>query len=389
MVEITSAVVISLFALLSGYYINSAIADPTIATANATKYMYGIGLPIMVLLGYTFYQFILEKYPTNSSMVAIAFIMIASVFIFSSWYADISLWSLSVLSTVLTLFIVVIAMAIIFYVFSNSMKSSTGWGGVFINLLFYLPCLFLDFVQYIKKEFDLTSRPIYILLSLEAILIALYVYLPKLIMHFSKMDSVSILERTVFLDIPQTLEVSKEILMPDTLSVANSDDTVHRRNFALSMWLYVNHYTSNTIAYNKETTLFDYGAGRPKITFANTDINNTDSRDTYRVYITNADVELNERFYEFKMPGQRWNQIVFNYTPNYVDLFINGHLERTFYLKNKQPNYATPDLMKIGATDGIIGAISNIVYHKKTMTKSAIAADYNILKKQSPPTIKI
>jgi hypothetical protein len=58
-------------------------------------------------------------------------------------------------------------------------------------------------------------------------------------------------------------------------------------------------------------------------------------------------------------------------------------------LKNKQPNYATPDLMKIGATDGIIGAISNIVYHKKTMTKSAIAADYNILKKQSPPTIKI
>jgi len=111
-----------------------------------------------------------------------------------------------------------------------------------------------------------------------------------------------------------------------------------------------------------------------------------EKRDTYRIYFTNTG---EDRYYEFKMPGQRWNQLVFNYTSNYVDLFVNGHLERTFYLKNKQPNYSTDNIVKIGATDGIIGAISNIVYHKSPMTKSAIAANYNLMKNKTPPTIKM
>jgi hypothetical protein len=372
-----------------GYFVYGATRDPYIETANAAKYMYGIGMPIMLLMGYYFYQFIQANYPDNLTGVSMALFMIAMVFLISMWYVGASMWSLSMISflgNAVFLLILIVALALGFFMYGNSLKSTTGWKGVFINLIFYLPCLVLDLVQYIKREFQLTGQPIYILLGVEAMLILFYLYIPKLVLYLSRLDTVPILEGSAYLDIPRTLAVNDDTMMPNTLAISDTADPVVRNHYAISMWLYVNHYTSNTIAYNKETLIFDYGEGRPKITFANTDVNNIEKRDTYRFYFTNVG---EDRFYEFKMPGQRWNQLVFNYTSNYVDLFVNGHLERTFYLKNKQPNYATDNIVKIGATDGIIGAISNITYHKSPMTKSAIAAKYNLLKNKSPPTIKM
>jgi hypothetical protein len=378
------------FGFVFGYYIYAATLDPNIDTSKATLYMYGIGLPIMMILGYWFYMFIRDKYPLHSTYVALALSAVALLFLYTIWYAGLSIWSLSVLSyfsSAVFLLILVVAMALLFYIFGSSLKQSTGWGGVFVRILFYLPCLALDFIQYIKTEFQLTTRPIYILLLVESILIAFYVYLPKIVQYFSKINAIPILNGSAFLDIPQTFEVSKDILIPNAIQTSDVVEMVANRNYALSMWLFVNHYTSNTIAYNNETLLFDYGAGRPKITFVNDDPN---MRDTYRIYFTNAvGMDSADRYYDLKMPGQKWNHVVFNYTSNYVDLFVNGHLERTFYLKNKQPDFSTADIVRVGATDGINGAISNIVYHKKPLTKSAISANYNILKKQSPPIIKM
>lgn len=376
-------------AIMFGYYVYGAASDPFIDTANASKYMYGIGMPIMLALGYFFYQFIQDKYPENLSFVSLALFIVAAIFLMLIWYVGASIWSLSMFSLMtdtVFLLILIVAMALGFLIFGNSLKSATGWKGVFVNLLFYLPCLVLDVIQYIKREFQLTSQSIYILLGLEAALVLFYFYIPKLVLYLSRLDTVAILEGSAFLDIPRIFTVNDDTMMPNTLSITDTAEPVVRHHYAISMWLYVNHYTSNTIAYNKETPIFDYGEGRPKITFANTDSNNVEKRDTYRIYFTNTG---EDRYYEFKMPGQRWNQVVFNYTSNYVDLFVNGHLERTFYLKNKQPNYSTDNIVKVGATDGIIGAISNIVYHKSPMTKSAIAANYNLLKNKTPPTIKM
>ena len=89
-----------------------------------------------------------------------------------------------------------------------------------------------------------------------------------------------------------------------------------------------------------------------------------------------------------KLASQKWNHIVFNYTPHYADLFINGRLERTFYFKNMAPpEFKSSDVVHIGATDGLSGAISNIRYYTKNVSKSMVSAEYNVLKKQSPPTI--
>ena len=37
--------------------------------------------------------------------------------------------------------------------------------------------------------------------------------------------------------------------------------------------------------------------------------------------------------YDIELQSQKWNHIVFNYNETYVDLYINGILERTFYLR--------------------------------------------------------
>lgn len=87
---------------------------------------------------------------------------------------------------------------------------------------------------------------------------------------------------------------------------------------------------------------------------------------------------------------QKWNQIVFNYTSSQVDLFINGHLEKTFVF-NKDvdnptlPEYLPSDVISVGSTDGLDGAICNIKYHYAPQSKGQIATSYNLLMKQNPP----
>lgn len=49
------------------------------------------------------------------------------------------------------------------------------------NVLFYLPCLMLDFVDTLKEQYGLTSRPYWILLAVEAAFILAGLYLPSLV----------------------------------------------------------------------------------------------------------------------------------------------------------------------------------------------------------------
>ena len=87
-------------------------------------------------------------------------------------------------------------------------------------------------------------------------------------------------------------------------------------------------------AYNKESLVFDYGNGKPKITYYNNEDDIT-KMDTYRIYFSNKlnTDNNNSNFYEIQIPNQKWNNFVFNYNSKYVDLFINGKLTRTFYFK--------------------------------------------------------
>ena len=302
--------------------------------------------------------------------------------------------------------IVIIGLAVFFYIFSNFLKSLTGWTGFYVQLLFYIPCLLLSFIHYIINEFKLTTSPVLILFVTEIVLLLLYVYLPVLINNMSNADGIPILEESVFLSTENTFPVINQHIKNSNFAKTFIEDgkpvgidadanEINQYNYTLSMWTYLNNHGENRVAYNTESNIFNYGDGKPKITFNSGSGDAAEPSGVYRIYFTN-NTDLNDNgvtvdtddfkpYYELKLPSQKWNQLVFNYTSTHVDLFINGRLERTFSLKNKLPRFTANDVIKTGKTSGLHGAISNIRYFPKTLSKQRIASMYNLFMKKTPP----
>ena len=297
---------------------------------------------------------------------------------------------------------IIFGLALFFYIFSNYLKSKTGWAGFFIYFLFYLPCLAIPFVKNIINEFKITSNPAMILFAIELILLLIYIGLPKIIMHISSKEGVPILEGSVFLNKQNIYAIDTTMPDQDDLQIAGNVNNIQIHNYSLSMWTYLNAHSKNKMPYNTETDIFDYGHQKPRITYYNSD-GQSEQRDIYRIYFTN-NTALNEDtddsgnlikdndfkpYYELKLPAQRWNNLVFNYSSTHADLFVNGNLERTFKLNQKLPEYSSSDVFTTGSNNGLDGAISNIRYYPKTISKHRITSMYNIFMKKTPPTINL
>jgi hypothetical protein len=288
------------------------------------------------------------------------------------------------LSGILT-FATIIALAIIFYFYSNYLKTVGGWGGWIVNLLFYVPCLVLDFISYIKREIGLTSHLVYYLFLLELVAALLYIYIPKIVNKATASEGTSLLADTAFLDIKKELG-SGEILAFKNTGYMEDAVTTYKRSYSISMWIYLNIQPPNYASYAKEHEIFNYGNGLPRVTYVNNvDTDGSKTPDVLKVYYTNKG-DTAKQSYTVNIKPQKWNQIVFNYTSSQVDLFINGHLEKTFVFDGNEPEYLASDVISVGSTDGLDGAICNIKYHYVPQSKSQIATSYNLLMKQNPPT---
>jgi hypothetical protein len=157
------------------------------------------------------------------------------------------------------------------------------------------------------------------------------------------------------------------------------------------MWVYLNIQAPNYASYAKEAEIFNYGNGLPKVTYVNNvDTDGDKTPDVLKIYYTNKG-NVTEQSFTVNIKPQKWNQLVFNYTSSQVDLFINGHLEKTYAFNDDPvnpnlPEYLPSDVITVGSEDGLDGAICNVKYHYVPQTKSQIATSYNLLMKQNPPT---
>lgn len=284
--------------------------------------------------------------------------------------------------------IIFTGLAIFFYVFSNYLKSFSGLTGFFVYFLFYIPCLLLSFVYYIINEFKLTTSPVLILFVVELLLLLLYVYMPQILNHLSNRDGIPILEGSVDLNVSHSYSMKNHTKMPDMdFQLAGNVKNTIFNNYAVSMWTYVNAHGTNKASYNSETTIFNYGDGKPKVTYIQPDTDNTSHR--YRIYFTNHSGS-GQTYYDLVLPMQRWNNLVFNYSSTHADLFVNGHLERTFsFAGGIMPTFAPGDMINVGSENGLHGAISNVRYYQKTLSKQRIANMYTIFMKKTPPTINL
>lgn len=375
--------IIYIFIVVTIVMLSYAARDVTALTSKTYVYIFGLIIPFILL-----YFLLMNKTKNFGSNYKLLIFALLLSFVCTLLYYFTNTKSTTFLVTsyiinILLFSIIIIGLAIFFYIFSNYLKSLSGWTGFFTYLLFYIPCLLIIFVKYILNEFKMTTNIVFVLFIIEIILIILYFYLPKLLNKLSFKDGIMILKESAFLDKQQILSSSSDLKIPD-LDPDNSNKNTFRRNYSISLWVYLNEQSSDYKAYSKETNIFDYGNGKPRITYYN-DSYDSKFTDKYVFYFNESNSEKSG--YEVSLPHQKWHNFVFNYRDSMVDLFINGNLEKSYSFadNNNNQNFFVSDQITIGNTDGLYGAICNIKYYTEPLTQFQIVNMYNLLMNKNPP----
>lgn len=393
------------FLLFSFLFILYVASDPSALSKNTYIYTFIIIIPIALGL-YVSTQFTKEGEGgslTKIIMLSFALLLFA---VFTYVYSTASSSTLTLLNYffyVILFFIIIVGMALFYFVFSNYLKKQTGTLGYMINLLFYIPCLFGDFIKYIKNQIGITPNVSYVLFVIEIILILMYFYVPILMRTIVTSNSTMLLNDPIYLNNEMTVASGDFFQLKPSDDIAKKSSgilyssvldkpTYRNSNYAVSFWVFLNPGSSSDDRYHIAHSIFNYSSdpsykvGKPSVKFQND--GHTHKSKYIITFTDNSSATIKP--YELTLPHQKWHYFVFNYFNNKADLFINGNLERTcvFDGVNNIPNSGKPsDNITVGQIGGINGAICNVNYYTDILPKTQIANYYNILMNNNPPII--
>ena len=282
--------------------------------------------------------------------------------------------------------IIIIILTIVYYVFEKNFEKAEKASGASImafisKFIMFLPCLLLQFINFIKYQYNITTKPIWILLLSEIILIILWLIIPLLLNAYSTNNGIQLLKEPEYLNKEIVLGTYNELYGKgiDPLGSGESYRSKFSYHYSLSAWFNINPQPPNTSpAYNKYTTILSYGS-KPAVEF-NGKLN------TLRV-IVESDTEPGQKkkvviYKTNKILFQKWNNIVINYDHGTMDVFINGELV------GSRPGiapYMTFENIKVGSPNGIHGGISNVMYFKDNLSRSYIEMMYIALRGKVVP----
>ena len=115
------------------------------------------------------------------------------------------------------------------------------------------------------------------------------------------------------------------------------------QNYSLSLWVNLNSQSASRVKPDSPTNIFKFAStpnascGHPMIAYTNNDDNYTES---YVIYFENdygrsyQSMIDDGSIFLISLPSQKWNNFVFTYTDNKVDLFINGVLVKNHNFTN-------------------------------------------------------
>lgn len=300
----------------------------------------------------------------------------------------------SFLFQIVAILIIVVALALTYKIFENNFRNQTGLIGFLLDLIFYLPCLFIEFIQFIGRELKMTPNVVFVLFVLELLLLLAYYYIPATIRGAIYQNEIRILPEAAFLN-DETQLADMNDLMPIVTKNPNTylDVKTPRANYTISMWIYLNQQYHNLTDKNT-CNIFSYGSNnnyKPRISYYNAaHFANTNTKNIYRVTFAGSEIaeenpDGQNTGYDLELTSQKWNHIALNYNGPQVDLYVNGVLERTFTFGTNAPKYFPTDVMTVGEKNGMDGAICNVCYYTKPMTDYQIVNMYNLLANQNPP----
>lgn len=236
------------------------------------------------------------------------------------------------------------------------------------SLIFYLPCAIIDITDWAKTQYDITTKTVWLLLSLEILLISIRIMIPRLMTFMININGIQMLRDPLYLNRSHELG-SFDVLHKD------SDNTDYK--YAISAWFWINPQPPNTRkAYTKYTNIIEYGR-KPAIEFNGLE-------NTLRV---NCQIKGQNEITIVKLKNiklQSWNNIVVNYDGSTMDVFLNG------VLIGSKPNiapYISMENIKIGEEKGLEGGICNVIFYNKILQEREINIAYKSLSKLPTPLI--
>lgn len=229
-----------------------------------------------------------------------------------------------------------------------------------MDIIVYIPCLILNFINYVLLQYKITTKPVWILFGIEIILIVFYFLLPLIFDKIIKHDGLLLLSK------PKSLR-HEEII--GSFEILNKKLDKNNYNYAISAWIYLDAMPPSTnSSYSENSTLLSYG-GKPNIYYNG--INNE--------LIVSAKIGDDDKiiFKTKNIKYQKWFNIIINYQGGTMDIFIDNKLISS--IKSIVP-YMTHDNISVGKNNGIYGFISDVTYFNKAITKDKMSWIYKTTK---------
>jgi len=289
--------------------------------------------------------------------------------------------------------------------------------------IIYIPCLFLDFLQSSQSVVGDTTRPIWIIIAIELLLIAILYGGPYLLNYIGASAS-QIVAAPVSLK--QKYDTNLNTQSPQIFIYHNTGidrtpedkaancpvEEKKRYNYSISGWFFLNNSATSV---NKDLEIFNFG-DVPSLTYNKStselklfcrtlDMSGNpyptsqliyNSKNNYNTIVSGKTKDKQEQIrvlfdndneLDVSVPLQKWNYFVVNYNGKTMDLFLNTKLVY-------QSDFIMPDIVMkpitIGDTTdnkGLNGSICNFAFHKVPLTKEQMRWTYTMLKSQNPPMI--
>ena len=260
------------------------------------------------------------------------------------------------------------------------------WSSLVFKITIYIPCLFLNAIDFLKTELKLAQQQwTYVLiLIIEIILIALLFILPKafdaVINHNGEVILDSVLPLNVKSNPPlQVTTTDSNNVETKSLTPSLADNTKTGKptyNYGISAWFYIHPEPLNTN--NNYTTpggvsILDF-SGAPTINY-------DASNNLLKIVVSGATIPQSSQP-KSQIPLQRWNHLFINFNnTGIMDVFINNHLETS--VPNVIPTL--PTSLTVGSKPGIYGQACNVVYYRNVLGSDGISWIYNSHKYLNPP----
>ena len=251
------------------------------------------------------------------------------------------------------------------------------WQGLITNIIFYIPCIYVEIIEFFKNQYKITTRTDVIMLCIAVSLFLVAGFKDKIYDFIFRPKGKLLLNKPVYLNNKTTLGSYLELNNIKDDSNESDDKNNYKYNYAISAWIYINYQGPNTNpSYTEYTPLLSYG-NKPDILY-------NGLKNTLKITMQQGQDGLKNVYKTTDIKMNRWNHFLLNYTGGTLDTFINGELHAS------EPGvvpYMEFDTLVGGSDNGIHGGICNVQYFNRYLQIDTIRSLYTSFKDKTPPII--